>query len=200
MSMRINSLGKKILAVREEARLSQGQLVECLKNKGIYVKKYTISRWENNVTQPTIEAFLALCDICGVSDIGRAFSEFKRLLRFYDLPVSAGLGSYLHSNDYEMIEVDDTVPDSADYAVKVRGDSMTPQFEDGQIIFIHEQLELNEGEIGIFRLDNEMFLKKLGKGCLISLNPTYAPIPTVEYDDFKVIGKVVGKFEDKENT
>jgi SOS-response transcriptional repressor LexA len=91
-----------------------------------------------------------------------------------------------------MIEVESTVPSSADYAVRVSGDSMTPRFVDQQIIFIHEQPALTEGDIGIFRLNSDAYLKKLGKGCLISLNSDYAPIPIREHDDFSVFGKVVG--------
>lgn len=186
------NLGNKLLAVREAAKFSQGQLSDLLKKKGIDVKPYTISKWENGISKPTVEAFLAICEICRVQDIGLTFSGPKRLLRLYDIPVSAGLGNYLESSDYEMIEVDNLVPDSADYAVRVNGDSMTPRFVDQQIVFIHEQPELDEGEIGIFCLNNDAYLKKLGRGCLISLNPKYDPIPIREHDEFKVFGKVIG--------
>ncbi|MDD4493110.1 MAG: XRE family transcriptional regulator [Eubacteriales bacterium] len=186
-----NKLGKKLLEVREAAKLSQGQLVALMKKRGIDVKAYTISKWETGVSKPTVEAFLAICDICRVEDIRHTFVG-KRLLRLYDIPVSAGLGNYLEGNDYEMIEVDGLTPDTADYAVRVGGDSMMPRFVDQQIVFIHEQPVLDEGEIGIFCLNNDAYLKKLGRSCLISLNPKYDPIPIREHDEFKVFGKVVG--------
>lgn len=186
-----NKLGNKLSQVREAAKLSQGQLVALMKKRGFDVKAYTISKWEKGVSKPTVEAFLAICDICRVEDIRHTFVG-KRLLRLYDISVSAGRGNYLDSSDYELIEVDDLVPDSADYAVRVKGDSMMPRFVDRQIIFIHEQPTLDEGEIGIFCLNNEAYLKKLGRGCLISLNSKYAPIPIRENDEFKVFGKVIG--------
>jgi transcriptional regulator with XRE-family HTH domain len=185
------NLGKKLLEVREAAKISRAQLVELLKAKGFDVKTYTISKWETGVSKPTIEAFLAICDICQVMDIRQTFAD-KRLLRLYDIPVSAGLGNYLDDGSYGMIEVDDTVPGLSDYAVRVSGNSMMPRFVDQQIIFIHEQPALEEGEIGIFCLNNDVYLKKLGKGYLISLNPEYAPIPINEYGSFRVLGKVVG--------
>jgi transcriptional regulator with XRE-family HTH domain len=185
------NLGKRLLEVREAARLSRAQLAELLKQKGFDVKTYTICKWETGASKPTVESFLAICDICRVMDIRETFSG-KRLLRLYDLPVSAGRGNYLDGGGYEMIEVESTVPSSADYAVRVSGDSMTPRFVDQQIIFIHEQPALTEGDIGIFRLNSDAYLKKLGKGCLISLNSDYAPIPIREHDDFSVFGKVVG--------
>ena len=83
-----------------------------------------------------------------------------RQMRLYDLPVSAGTGSYLDESDYCLIDVDSTVPESADYAVTVRGDSMIPNFQDGQIVYIHEQQDLANGEIGIFYYEGESYLKK----------------------------------------
>ena len=186
------NLGNKLLKVREAAKLSQARLAELLKTKNILVKPYTISKWENGISKPTIEAFLAICEICRVRDIQRTFSDFKRVLRLYDLSVSAGRGNYLDGGGYEMIEAGPSTPDSADYAIRVSGDSMTPRFADRQIIFIHEQPALNEGEIGVFCLNNDAYLKQLGKGRLLSLNPAYAPIPIGEYDDLRVFGKVVG--------
>ena len=186
------NLGRKLLEVRESAGLSQAQLAELLKNKGIDVKTYTICKWEKEVSKPTVEAFLAICEICRVQDIRNTFAAPKRLLRLYNIPVSAGTGNYLDDSDYEMIEVDDLIPDSADYAVRVSGDSMTPRFVDNQIIFIHGQQVLGDGEIGIFHLSGETYLKKLGQDCLISLNENYSPIPVGPNDDFTVLGKVVG--------
>lgn len=184
-------LGKKLIEVREAANISRTQLVELLNQKGFDVKAYTIGKWETGASKPTVEAFLAICDICRVIDIHQTFIG-KRLLRLYSIPVSAGLGNYLDNGDHEMIEVDNTVPGIADYAVRVSGDSMLPRFVDKQIIFVHEQPVLDEGEIGIFYLNNDAYLKKLERGFLISLNSKYEPIPIRDYDDFKVFGKVVG--------
>ena len=187
-----NKLGNKLLEVREASKLSQAQLSGLLRKKGIDVKTYTICKWEKGVSKPAVETFLAICEICNVRDIGLTFSAPKRLLRLYDIPVSAGLGSYLDSSDYEMVEVDSLVPDSADYAVRVSGDSMVPRFVDRQIVFIHAQPTLDEGEIGIFCLNSDTYLKRFERGRLISLNPAYDPIQIQDYDDFKVFGKVVG--------
>ena len=185
------NLSKKLIEVREAAKLSRTQLAQLLSERGIDVKTYTIGKWETGASKPTVEVFLAICDICRVMDIRQTFAE-KRLMRLYDMPASAGLGNYLDGGGHEMIEVDNTVPGNADYAVRISGDSMAPRFVDHQIIFVHEQPTLDEGEIGIFSMNSEVYLKKLGRGCLISLNSKYEPIPIREYDDIRVLGKVVG--------
>lgn len=184
-------LGKKLLEVREAAGLSRQRLSELLDEKGFQVKTYTICKWETGVSKPTVEAFLAICDICRVEDIRRTFTG-KRLMRFYRTPVSAGCGNYLTDGGYDTIEMESTVPGLADYAVRISGDSMQPRFVDSQIIFVHEQPKLEVGEIGVFCLNGQAYVKKLGEQGLLSLNPAYAPILPGEQDELRVLGKVVG--------
>jgi len=116
----------------------------------------------------------------------------KRYIRLYDVPVAAGAGTFLDSDAYVEIAVDETVPENADFAVKVSGDSMEPRFIDGQISFIKEQQTLEVGEIGIFEFNGDSYVKKLGHGEFISLNPHYKPIKIREFDSLHVFGKVVG--------
>ncbi len=118
-----------------------------------------------------------------------------RQIPLYDLPASAGTGVFLDGDSYTMIDAGDGVPESANFAVRVSGDSMTPLFENGQVVFVRQQQELRSGEIGIFVLGGEAYLKKfdLEDGVrLVSLNPKYPPIRIGEASDLRVVGKVVG--------
>ena len=117
-----------------------------------------------------------------------------RTLPLYDLPVSAGRGQFLDSSDYTLLEVDETVPLAATYAVRIRGDSMLPRFVDRQIVYVHQQQTLQSGEIGIFLLDGDVYCKQLsreGGAKLVSLNPAYDPIPIREFSELRILGKVV---------
>ena len=116
----------------------------------------------------------------------------RRYMRLYHVAVAAGSGSFLDSDAYDEIEIDDTVPISASFAVRVSGNSMEPRFIDGQIIFIKEQQTLEVGEIGIFSINGDAYIKKLGNSELISINPQYVPIRLNEFDSVHVFGKVVG--------
>ena len=115
-----------------------------------------------------------------------------RQIRLYDVPVAAGSGAFLDSDYYEEFEIDETVPAETDFAVRVSGDSMTPRFVDRQIVFIRRQQVLALGDVGIFALDGDAYIKKLGQGELLSLNPRYGPIPIRQYSAFHILGKVVG--------
>ena len=63
----------------------------------------------------------------------------RRKLSLFDLPVSAGTGQFLDSDRFSEIEVGDEVAASADFGVRVAGDSMEPLYLDGQIIWIYKQ-------------------------------------------------------------
>lgn len=43
----------------------------------------------------------------------------------------------------------------------VSGDSMEPEFHSGEIVWVSQQDTLCDGEIGIFGLNNEAYIKKL---------------------------------------
>lgn len=115
----------------------------------------------------------------------------------YDLAVSAGYGEpWSDDHGYKTrIEIPtQQVPENAHYCVRVNGDSMEPYFSDGNILFIQRQDEMvRVGEIGIFFLNGEGLVKRLGEGVLESLNPKYSPIPLHEYDDLRCQGRVLGK-------
>ncbi len=119
-----------------------------------------------------------------------------RTLPLYEIPVSAGTGQFLDSDNYELIEVDAIVPLSADVGVRVRGDSMVPRFADGQVVWVHEQPAIENGEFGVFYHDGEAYIKKFvregGGVSLVSLNQAYAPIDVTGSDDLRVFGRVVG--------
>lgn len=116
-------------------------------------------------------------------------------LRLYDARVSAGSGDFLDSDYYTTIEVPEEEARGADFAVTISGDSMEPLFRDRDIVFVHRQETLENGEIGIFSLDNKAYIKKFNNVgfavFLMSLNPRYLPIPVdPNRDSFRIFGKV----------
>ena len=117
-------------------------------------------------------------------------------ISLFDLAVSAGTGEPLGTTDYTTkIQIPtEQVPEEAHVCLRVNGDSMEPAYKDGDIVFIHKQDEpVREGEIGVFSLNGEGYMKRLGHKELESLNPKYPAIPIRQYDDLRCFGKVLGK-------
>ena len=66
----------------------------------------------------------------------------------------------LDGDDFEMILVDDDVPNDADFAVCIQGDSMCPYIKDGDTVYVRRDCELNSGDVGIFCVDGAMYCKQ----------------------------------------
>lgn len=118
-----------------------------------------------------------------------------RSLPLYSLAVSAGTGQFLDGEHYDMTEVGPEVPDSANFGVRVAGDSMEPRFHNGQTVWVSQQHSLMTGEIGIFLYDGCAYLKQLAADgehlVLHSLNPAYADIVISPELPLRVLGKVI---------
>ncbi len=120
-----------------------------------------------------------------------------RTLQYYRRIASAGTGQVVFEDmPTERIDIPD-IPEyrCVSYAIGVNGDSMEPLYYDGDILLIETTLQIEVGEIGIFIVDGEAFVKQLGEGKLVSLNDKYKDIPLTEYSN--CMGRVVGKLEEQ---
>ena len=119
----------------------------------------------------------------------------RRSLPLYDLPTSAGPGVFMDGDSFEMIEIPDEVPQEADFVLRVSGDSMEPTLSNGELIYVHRQEELDNGDIGVFFLDGNAYVKEYHtdkKGVsLMSHNNKYMPIPLKKNENAMIYGKVV---------
>ena len=119
-----------------------------------------------------------------------------RLLPVYLQAASAGLGQWLDDDACEQMEVGEEVPVSAQFGVRLAGDSMEPRFANGQVVWVKRTQDAANGSIVLCWLNGQSYCKKLhlanGKVQLISLNPNYAPIAVNTGDEFRIFGVVVG--------
>lgn len=124
--------------------------------------------------------------------------SIMRTIDIYENAVSAGTGNFLTDGPKKTIQIpDNVIPEATSYGVRITGDSMEPEFKNGQIAWVLKQDAIENGEIGIFSLNGEAYIKKLHDNrngiFLISLNEKYPPIPVKEHDRFDILGKVVGR-------
>ena len=127
---------------------------------------------------------------------GGTIREVFRDAPLYRLKASAGTGVFLDSNEYDIVKVGPEVPLSMTFGVRIDGDSMEPKYPDGHVAWVRMSQALEIGQVGIFMYNGDGYIKKLGRGELISLNPKYAPMHLKPDDEFRVYGSVVAVTED----
>jgi len=128
---------------------------------------------------------------------GQETPNITHLITYYQKTASAGTGELLFDDMYEskipLLSTKEV--EQADFAVGVNGNSMKPLYNDGDILLVKAQDVVEIGEIGIFIVNNESFVKKAGEDKLISINPEYDDIIIHDSDNLRCVGKVIGKVE-----
>lgn len=149
---------------------------------------------------------------------GRYAPRRPAVIEYIDMPVSslrvsAGTGAFLDEDNFEIVSFPvSTVPEGADFGVRVSGDSMEPVYHDGQIVWIHRCGSLAVGEVGVFIHDGDGYLKVYGEQepeeqwreeftdsyggvrpqpVLISYNKAYEPRVITPCSLFQVVGRVL---------
>lgn len=171
--------------------------------------KQVISRYENGQRIPKITVAHEYAAIlgCPLSALVGKNSEADNLpasikpiseIRSCRVPLIGSVAAgqpILAEEDYETY-VD--APSKADYALRVEGDSMEPGFLDGDIIYIKQQDDVNDGQIAVVLMDDTAALKHvyhIPNGLtLTSDNPKYSPMVMTydKYDVIRILGIVVG--------
>lgn len=98
--------------------------------------------------------------------------------------VSAGFGAYAddHVTGYEPVYLSSEREAKETIAITVKGDSMYPKIEEGDLVVVHQQDYFENGDIVVAVVvgDGEGFVKRAfqssGKLSLESINPSYPPM------------------------
>lgn len=110
--------------------------------------------------------------------------------------IAAGQPIYADEHIEEFLPVDDEV--KADFALKIKGDSMiNAQINDGDIVFIRQQSDVDNGQIAAVLIDDSATLKRVyhmdGVIQLQAENPQYPPMiySKNNYDECRILGLAV---------
>lgn len=111
-------------------------------------------------------------------------------------PIAAGQPIY--ADDYIESYVEYPGSEHVDFALRVKGDSMiNAGINDGDIVFVRSQPDVENGEIAVVIIDDSATLKRVYKGNgfiqLNSENPKYSPMIFNEQNAYycKIAGKAI---------
>ena len=114
-----------------------------------------------------------------------------RIYTYMQKIAAAANGFYFDDIPTETIEA--PYMPGADFIIGVSGDSMEPTYSDGDLVYVEKRQIIHSGEIGIFMIHNECYIKEVTDEGLKSHNPKYELIPGDE--SIQCIGKVLGKVD-----
>lgn len=96
-----------------------------------------------------------------------------KIIPLYLFPAAAGYASPVLNTDYEPYKLKPDDPPGAEFAVRLQGDSMAPDFPDGCTVFCNRD-PMADGDIGVFCVDGGTVCKQYhregGVVYLFSLN------------------------------
>lgn len=111
---------------------------------------------------------------------------------YTQVAAAEGAGAFLLDDGYEDVTVVlNSYTQKADVILKVVGCSMEPAIRDGDRVLVRIQPSINIGEIGVFILDGQGYLKERAADRLVSLNPDVADVYVGDLQQAECYGKFV---------
>ncbi|MDD4074485.1 MAG: XRE family transcriptional regulator [Eubacteriales bacterium] len=217
------ALSDTLAALRKQKGLSQTQVAAFLSENGAPLTQKGVSKWERGDTTPSAAQFLLLCELYQVRDVLSVFldqpneeatlnasgqsrlreylhmllanEEFcePRALPLYDMNTAYKAADLTHRAAAALLPASQAPQDAA-FALRVRGESMSPLFEDGQIVYLQACASLCAGDFGAFFLNGALHCKLYMAAAgteLVSVNEKFPPIRVQPHDDFRILGKVI---------
>lgn len=111
---------------------------------------------------------------------------------YAQVAAAEGAGAFLLDDDYEEISVEmNKYTKQADVILKVVGRSMEPVIADGDRILVRQQPSVRIGEIGVFVVDGQGYLKEYQADRLVSLNPNIDDVLVGDLQSAECYGKFI---------
>lgn len=180
----------RLKQLRNEKKINQRELANFLK-----VAPSTISMYESGQREPNFEVLESLADFFNVDLnylLGKSDKTTKLMLeneqksQGLKIPVLGTVAAGIPISAVEDILDYEEVPQSWEsqgefFALKIKGDSMEPKIDDGDVVIVRQQSDANSGDTVIALVNgDDATCKKLQKTengiMLVSTNPNYLPM------------------------
>lgn len=206
-------LAERIRIARESKDLELGAL-----SRRLHLSERILRQWERGEESPDAEHLRRLARQVGVEAEWLATGEgtmspgagptnvlplFKETLHeahnLMDIPVLSSIPAgkttpMFHPEYADRYVTVDNVKDKSAFALVVKGKSMSPRIEEGDIVVVSPREQARSGDICVIRVNDEDVLKKVKIDAeyvhLIPLNKEFPPV-TVRKEDVSLIWKVI---------
>lgn len=199
----------RLKQLRNEKKINQRELANFLK-----VAPSTISMYESGQREPNFEVLESLADFFNVDLnylLGKSDKTTKLMIEDSQPPqglqipvlgtVAAGIPISAVEDILDYEEIDSSFQSQGEFfALRIKGDSMQPKMDDGDVVIVKQQSDANSGDTVIALVNgDEATCKKLQKTengiMLVSTNPDYLPMfftnEEIQTKPVVILGKVV---------
>lgn len=210
--MKISNTSERLKEIMDLKNLKQVDILKTVENQGGYISKSALSQYVNGISEPDQPRLTMLSKALNVSEtwlmgydepIVNRNREELNIDNLIPMPqlnkqvpllgtIAAGVPILADENVETYVDLNRTV--SADFCLRVKGDSMiNASINDGDIVFIKRQSDVDDGEIAAVLINDEATLKRVykmaGKVVLRAENPKYKPIELNGEENVIILGK-----------
>lgn len=184
---------ENLRAIRRERGMTQQDVADRLG-----ISRQSLSNYENGNRQPEYALLCAMAELlrCPVSRLMGFSGAYESAgARIPILGTVKGGFNRRAEQEFEGYEVADVAAPDEYFFLRVTGDSMAPQIQEGDLALVHSQESLVSGEIGVVLLeDDEATVKRVvfsGKSVILQpFNNAYTPM-VLRGGEFRILGKVI---------
>ena len=196
--------GDKLKSLRIKRGLTQEELAEILGTS-----KQVISRYENNLRSPKVDVVQDYAEKLNVSVMYFSDNSIPTAENIIPMPkmrkipligtIACGTPILAVENIKDQVDVPEHI--HADFALRCKGDSMIDaDIQDGDIVYIRQQDEVDPGQIAAVLVEDEATLKRFyydASAGVVTLVPANSAMPPQIYqgetlNHIKILGLAVG--------
>ena len=189
-------VGDELKKIRKQNKMGQVELA-----KKLNVANGTISMWENNLRTPDLETIKKIAELFNVSTSDLVVDTKPNTIPVLGcIPAGIPIEMIEDILDYEEIKPEMLSGGKEYFALKVKGDSMLPDFRSGDVLIVRKQDDCENGAFAVVAVngDDATFKKVIKKEDAIILQPlnlNYEPMiytnKQIEELPVRILGVVV---------
>ena len=169
-------IGDKLTYLRNSNNLSQAELA-----KKLNISRSSIGMFESNARTPTTDTLVRYAQFFNVSIDYLMGTSQNNNPEKYTIPVYASISCgnpfVADENIYDFEDIDIALKSQGEhFGLLCRGNSMSPEFKDGDVAIIRKQSYIDSGQVAAVRINGDeatlKIVKKSEQGItLVAINP-----------------------------
>lgn len=214
MNMKKKTTAERLREIMETRRLKQIDILEMCapicEREGVQLRKNDVSQYVSGKVTPRQDKLAVLAEALEVSEVWlMGYGADLESVGIMPLPkatriplvgtIACGAPILAEENVEETVSCPEGV--QADFCLRCKGDSMRDaRILDGDIVYIRQQSEVDNGQIAAVLIDDEATLKRVyvtsDSIILQAANPLYAPLvySGEEMASVRILGRAVAFF------